>query len=72
MDFVSPQQIVDHIPLLKYRNRGFFLSEYVPTLDKDIFAFINTQASSMQSEHWIMIASSRQILYIENSFGRKK
>ena len=26
----------------------------------------------MQSEHWIMIAKSRQILYFADSLGRKK
>ena len=59
------------IPLLKYRYRGSFPSDYVPTLDNDTFAIINTQPSSMQDEHWIMIANSRQILSFADSLKVK-
>ena len=72
MDKVSLQQIINRIPLLKYRYRGSFPSDYVPTLDNDIFAIINTQPSIIQSEHWLMIANSRQKLYFADSLGRKK
>ena len=44
------------------RYRGSFPSDYVPTLDNDTFAFVNTQPVNMQGEQWIMIAHSRQIL----------
>ena len=63
IDNVSLQQIINRIPRLKYRYRGSFPSDYVPTLDNDTFAILNTQPSNMQGEHWIMIAKSRQILY---------
>ena len=66
------QQIINYIPLLKYRYRGFFPSDYVPTLDNDTFAIINKQPSNMQGEHWIMIANSRQKLYFADFRGRKK
>ena len=69
---VSLHQIINRIPLLKYRYRGFFTSDYVPTLDNDTFAIINTQPSNMHGEHWIMIAKSCQILYFADSLGRKK
>ena len=72
MDNVSLQQIINRIPLLKYRYRGSFPSDYVPTLDNDTFATINTQPSNMQGEHWIMIANSRQKLYFAESLGREK
>ena len=72
MDNVSLQQIIKRIPLLKYRYRGAFPSDYVPTLDNDTFAIINMQPSNMQGEPWIMIAKSRQILYFADSLGRKK
>ena len=72
MDNVSLQQINNRIPLLKYRYRGSFPSDYVPTLDNDTFAIINTQPSNMQVEHWIMIANARQKLYFADFFGRKK
>ena len=72
MDNVSLQQIIKQIPLLKDRYRGSFPSDYVPTLDDDTFAIINTQPSNMQGEHWIMSAKSRQILYFADSLGRKK
>ena len=71
MDNVSLQQIINRISLLKYRYRGSFLSDYVPTLDNDTFAIINTQPSNMQGEHWILIANSRQKLYFADSLGRK-
>ena len=69
---VSLQQIFNRIQLLKYRYRGSFPSHYVPTLDNNTFAIINTQPSNMQGEHWILIANSRQKLYFADSLGRKK
>ena len=72
MDKVFLQQIINRIPLLEYRYRGSFQSDYVPTLDNDTFAIINTQASNMQGEHWIMIANCPEILYFADSLDRKK
>ena len=72
MDNVYLQQIINRIPLLKYRYRGSFPSDYVPTLDNDTFAIINTQPSNMQCEHWIMIANCRQKLYFADSLDREK
>ena len=72
LDNVSLQQRINRIPLLKCRYRGFFPTDYVPTLDNDTFATINTQPSNMQGEHWIMIADSRQILSFADSLARKK
>ena len=72
MDNVSLQQIFNRMPLLKYRYCGSFPFDYVPTLDNDTFAIINTQPRNMQGEHWILIANSRQILYFAESLGRKK
>ena len=72
MDNVSLQQMINRIPLLKYRYRGSFPSDYVPTLDNDTFAFLNTQPSNMQGEHWMMIANSCQNLYFADSLGHKK
>ena len=71
MENVSLHQIINLIPLLKYRYRGSFPSDYVPTLEIDTFAIINTQPSIMQGEHWIMVANSRQKLYFKDSLGRK-
>ena len=48
MDDFDLQQIINRIPLLKFRYLGLFPSDYVPTLDNDTFAFINTQPSKMQ------------------------
>ena len=72
VDNVSLQQLINRIPLLKYRYRGSFPSDYVPTLDKDTFAIIYTQSSNIQGEHWIMIANFRQKLYFADSLGQKK
>ena len=72
MDNFAQQEIINRIPLLKFRYLGSFPSDYVPTLDNDTFAIINTQPSNMQGEHWIMIANFRQELYFADSLGRKK
>ena len=72
MDKFALQQTINRIPLLKFRYLGSFPSDYVPTLDNDTFAIINTQPSIMQGEHWIMIANSCQKLYFADSLGRKK
>ena len=58
--------------LLKYRYRGSFPPNYVPTLDNDTFASIKTQPKYMQCKHWILIANFRQIFYFTNSFRLKK
>ena len=63
MDFVSLRQKLMVIPLLKYRYRGSLHSDYVPTLDKDIFAITNTQPNMKQGEPWIMFASSRHKMF---------
>ena len=51
MEKFALQQINNRIPLLKFRYLGSFPSDYVPTLDNDTFAIINTQPSRMQGEH---------------------
>ena len=71
MDNFALQQSINRIPSLKFRYLGSFPSEYVPTLDNDTFAIINTQPSNMQGEHLIMIANFRLELYFADSFGCK-
>ena len=48
---VSFHQIVNRIPRLKYRYRGSSPSDYIPTLNIDAFAVIDTPPSNMQGEH---------------------
>ena len=48
VDNFALQQTLNRIPLLKFRYLVSFPSDYVPTLDNDIFAIINTQPSNMQ------------------------
>ena len=69
MDNFALQQIFNRILLLKFRYLGSFPSDYVPTLDNDTFAIINTQPSNMQSEHWIMIANFWRDIYFAESLG---
>ena len=71
MDNFALQQTISRIPLLKFRYLGSFPSDYVPTLDNDTIAIINTQPSNMQGEHWIMIATFRHELYFADSPGCK-
>ena len=72
MDNISLQQKNNRIPILEYRYRGSFPSDYVPTNDNDTFANINTQPSNMQGELWITIANTRQIFHFADSLGREK
>ena len=71
MDVFALQQIINRISLLKFRYLGSLPSDYVPSLDNDTFAIINTQRSNMQGEHWIMNAKFRQELFFADSFGCK-
>ena len=71
MDNFALQQIINRNPLLNFRYLRSFPSDYVPTLDNDTFAIINTQPSNMQGEHWIMIANFQHDLYFADSLGRK-
>ena len=72
MDNFSLQQMTNRMPLLKNRYRDSFPSDYVPLLDNNTFAILNTHPSNMEGEHWIMIANSRQILYFADSLGLKE
>ena len=72
MDNFALQQIINRILLLKFRYLCSFPSDYVPTLDNDTFASINTQPRNMQGEHWILIANFRQELFFADSFGCKR
>ena len=72
MDIFALKQIINRIPLLKFRYLGSFPSDYVPTLDNDTFAIINTQPSNIQGENWIMIGNFQHELYFADSLGRKK
>ena len=65
------QQIINRIPLLKFRYLGSFPSDHFPTLDIDTFAIINTQPSNMQGEHWIKIASFQHDFDFADSLGCK-
>ena len=71
MDNFALQQIINRILLLKFRYLGWFPSDYVPTLDNDAFAIINTQRSKIQGEHWIMIANLQHDIYFADSLGCK-
>ena len=50
MENVSLQQIINRIPLLKYRYLGPSLSDYVAILPNDTFATKIPQASDIQGE----------------------
>ena len=69
MDNTSLKQIVNRIPLLKYRYMGSFPSDFVPILPNDTFAIINTHPSNTPGEHWIMIAKFHHELYFADSLG---
>ena len=71
MDNFALKQIINRIPLLKFRYLVLFPSDYVPTPNNDTFAIINTHSSNMQGEHWIKIANFRHELYFADSLGCK-
>ena len=62
MDDIALRQIIDRIPLLKYRYLGSFPSDRVYNLPNDTFAIVNTEPSYMSGEHWVMIAKFKQQL----------
>ena len=69
MDKTSLKQIVNRVPLLKYRYMGLFPSDFVPNLPNDTFAVVNPQPSNTPGEHWIMIAKFHHELYLADSLG---
>ena len=72
LDIIFLHRKIIGIPVLKYRYRSFFHSDYVPSLHNYSFANIYTPPSNMQGERWIMIPHSRQILYSADSLDCKK
>ena len=71
MDKFALQQFINRIPLLKFRYLGSFPSDYVPTLDNNVFAIINTQPNNIQGEHCIKIQNFRHELSFAGSLGCK-
>ena len=71
MDNFALQKIINRILLLKFEYLGSFPSDYVPTLDNETSAIINTQSNIMQGDHWIMIAKFRNELFFADSLGCK-
>ena len=69
MDNTSLKQIVNRIPLLKYRYLGSFPWDFVPNLANDTFAIINTHPSNTSGEHWIMIAKFHHEFFFADSLG---
>ena len=69
MDNTSLKQIVNQLPLLKYRYIGSLPSDFVPNLPNDTFAIINTQPSNTPGKHWIIIAMFQHELYFNDSLG---
>ena len=69
---VSPQQIINRIPLRKYKYLGSFPSDYAQILPEETFVIINTPPTIMRGEHWIMIENSRQKMDFADSLGREK
>ena len=72
IDNVSLQQIINRIPLLKYRYLGSLPSACVPSFDKDTFVIVKTQPSKLQGEHWIIDADSPHRMYFADFFDREK
>ena len=70
MDKGSLQWIFFRIPLPKYWYFGSFPSGYFPTLNNDAFVILNTQASNMQSDHFVMITNYCHELYFNEALGR--
>ena len=72
MDNVALRQIIDRIPLLKYRYIGSYPCDLVPTLPNNTFAIVNTQPSRKEVEHWIMIAKFHDQLFFADLLARQK
>ena len=69
MGNTSLKQIVNRIPLLKYRYMGSLPSDFVPKLPNDTFAIINTERSNTPGEHWIKIAKIHHHMYFADFLG---
>ena len=66
----SLQQIINSIPLVKFRYFGSFPSDYVPILPNETFVFIKPQPGIMQGEHRRRFSKSCHQLYFAHSLGR--
>ena len=69
MDNVPLQQIINRIPLLKYRYFGYFPSDYVPIPPNETFAIIYRQSCFIQGKYWIIVANSCHKLHFADSLG---
>ena len=73
VDTSSFQHLINRVPLLNYRYRGFFPLAMFQILTVALLPLkIRNPAKCIEKEHWSMIANSRQILYFSDSLGREK
>ena len=70
MNYFSLQQMVNRIPLLKYRYLRPITSDYDPIFPNETLASIITQPRTMQCEHWIRKANSRYKLSFADFISR--
>ena len=71
MDNVSLKHELNCKPLFKLWHHGSILSEYIPTIESDSFANINTQCILCREEHWKKVAISRRKSYFADFIGRE-
>ncbi len=70
MDSKGLQDIINRIPLLKYKYIGSVPADNIPRLQKNTFAIVNTDLSFEEGTHWILIANKNGKFYYADSMGQ--
>jgi hypothetical protein len=72
MDNKSLADIIENIPILKYKFLGSFPANFFPVPHNETFIIINTDNSDSEGSHWIMIANRKGKCTMETLWDKKQ
>lgn len=70
MDNHSLDEIINRMPLLKYKYLGSYPADFCPEPQNNSFVIVNIDSSFEIGSHWVMIAKKGNKLYFGDSLGR--
>ena len=70
MDNVSLSEIINKIPLLKYKYLGSYPANNSPILPVNSFKIVNTEPGGSEGGHWILLANRDGKLFYGDSLGQ--
>ena len=70
VDNTQLTDLINKDRVLKFRFRGCYARDTFPALQKNGFSIVNTHTSTQPGEHWLLIASKNDTVFLYDSLGR--